>query len=100
MPEDIRLCPIDDDSDDLSSGVRSDPALEAQGWVRRHLVDPDRARESRELYESMGFEVLERTLSPEDFGQQCRDCASIICRSYILIYTRSSETESAESKPT
>lgn len=68
--------------------VRSDPALIAAGWVRRHLVDPDRASESVEIYESMGFEVLAHELTPEDFGPQCRECASIVCRSHVLIYTR------------
>lgn len=68
--------------------VRSDPALIAAGWVRRHLVDPDRARESVELYESMGFEVLAHELTPADFGPRCQECASIVCRSYVLIYTR------------
>lgn len=70
--------------------VRSDPALIAAGWVRRHLVDPDRARESVELYESMGFEVLAHELTPEDFGPQCQECASVVCRSHVLIYTRRS----------
>jgi hypothetical protein len=72
--------------------VRSDPALIAAGWVRRHLVDPDRARESVELYESMGFEVLVLQLTPDDFGPQCQECASIVCRSHVLIYTRKTQS--------
>lgn len=91
---DIRLCPLadmnDDDGDDGSIGltVRSDPELLAQGWQRRHLVDPDRAAESIELYTSLGFDVQARKLTPADFGPDCGQCASTICRSYVLIYTR------------
>lgn len=68
--------------------VKADPALVAEGWVRRHVVDPDRARESVELYRSMGYEVTVRPLIPEDFGPMCKECASAICRSLVLVYTR------------
>lgn len=68
--------------------VRADPALVAEGWVRRHVADPDRARESAELYRSMGYEVTVRKLTPEDFGPMCKECASAICRAHVLIYTR------------
>ncbi len=69
-------------------GVQTDPVLESEGWERRHLVGPDRAAESVELYESMGFEVLAKELSPPDMGDGCANCASVICASYVLIYTR------------
>ncbi len=68
--------------------IRSDPALIAEGWVRRHFVDPDRARESVELYTSMGYEVKVCKPAPEDFGPGCAECASVICRTHVLIYTR------------
>lgn len=71
-----------------SCSVPGDPALIAEGWVRRHLIGPDRVRESIEIYESLGYEVNAQTLAPEDFADQCKECASIICRSYVLIYTR------------
>ncbi len=69
-------------------GVQSNPALAAEGWERRHLVDPERAEESIELYESLGFEVLAQQLTEEDFSETCRECASAICRTYVLLHTR------------
>ncbi len=72
-----------------SSGpLRGNTALEAEGWERRYLADPDRAREAVELYSSMGFEVRAEKLEPADFGPQCGDCSQVVCRSYVLIYTR------------
>ena len=68
--------------------IRADPTLIAKGWVRRHFTDPDRARESVELYTSMGYEVKVCKPAPEDFEPQCAECASFICRSHVLIYTR------------
>lgn len=68
--------------------IAADPKLEAEGWVRRHLADPARAEEAMELYQSMGFEVHARQLTPDDFGPDCRACAVEVCSSYVLIYTR------------
>ena len=54
-------------ADDLSCGsgltdagysVQDHPDLVAQGWVRRFMAAPERAREATELYEAMGFEVM------------------------------------------
>lgn len=88
MRADINLMPQDDDGPPLELSTHGDPALEAAGWVRRHLVDPERAEETIELYESLGFEVMSRTPTPDDFGPKCRDCAAVACREYLLIYTR------------
>ena len=74
-------------ADDI--GVRTNSKLAVEGWERRSLVDPARAEEFIELYESLGFEVLAQTLTPEDFADSCRECASTsICRTYLLIHTR------------
>lgn len=72
----------------------ADRKLVAQGWVRRHLVDPDRAAESMDLYASLGFEVQARALAPDDFPPQCAQCASEACRSYVMIYTRRKQADS------
>jgi hypothetical protein len=80
-------CPADDDDFALPS-LAADSELAAAGWVRRNLADAARARESVELYESMGFEVKVRTLTPADFGPQCAHCASAACAACVLIYTR------------
>jgi hypothetical protein len=66
----------------------ADPKLLAEGWERRHLADAERARESVELYESMGYEVRAETLTPDDFGPRCAECAMAACRACVLIYTR------------
>lgn len=82
-------------SEELS--LFADPALLADGWVRRHLVDPSRAQESIDLYTAMGFEVKAQKLTPENLGSQCKDCAAIVCASYIMIYTR--KKPSADAAP-
>jgi hypothetical protein len=68
--------------------IPADPQLVSEGWERRYLADPDRAREAIDLYESLGYEVKAQKLTPDDFGPNCGDCASVVCKSYVLIYTR------------
>jgi hypothetical protein len=68
--------------------IPADPELIADGWERRHLADPDRAEEAVQLYSSLGFEVKCQKLTPADFGPDCGDCASVVCKTYVLIYTR------------
>ncbi len=69
-------------------GVAGDPLLLADGWTRRSLTAPDRVDEFRELYESMGLEVLAQSLAPADFGAKCKSCAVSACTSYVMLYTR------------
>jgi hypothetical protein len=73
---------------DGEHSILADPKLLADGWVRRHLADPDRAKEAIELYTSLGYEVKAQKLTPADLGPRCGDCSSVICSSYVLIYTR------------
>ena len=70
----------------------ADPKLIAEGWVRRHLADAQRAEESVELYRSMGYEVRIETITPDDFGPQCARCAVSVCRACVVIYTRRGES--------
>ncbi len=65
-----------------------DKRLLAAGWERRFLADPSRAEETIELYTSLGYEVRAENLTPADFGPQCGKCPKVVCRSYVLIYTR------------
>ncbi len=88
MPSESKSCPPDLKLRPDGSTVRADPKLLADGWVRRYLADPDRARESIELYASLGYEVRTEKLSPADFGAECQQCAAVLCHSYVLIYTR------------
>jgi hypothetical protein len=75
--------------------IQDDPPIDADGWVRRHLADPVRARESVELYESLGFEVMSRRLQPDDLGPECQACAASVCSSYVLIFTRVRHTDNS-----
>jgi hypothetical protein len=75
---------------ELSVGIDTagDPALLAEGWVRRNMVEPRRSEELIELYESLGLEVLVQAPEGSEFGEKCQACAVTACSSYILIYTR------------
>lgn len=68
-----------------------DAKLVAEGWERRHLADAERAAESVELYESLGYEVRVEPLTPDDFGPQCAECALAACHACVRIYTRRKE---------
>lgn len=102
MRPDFRLHPLPEPQPLRADGgefsIRSDPALLAEGWVRRHVVGPDRVEESMELYRSLGFEVKAVTLTPADFGPSCQSCAAEICGSYVLIYTRKADHPPGESR--
>ena len=69
-------------------GLRSDAALEAEGWVRRHLAEPARAEEAAAVYAEAGFEVRIEPLEPRNFAEGCQGCAAAVCSSYVVIYTR------------
>jgi hypothetical protein len=85
---DIHLIPQSEDGTPLELSIRANPALVAAGWTRRQLADPFRAKETTELYQSLGFEVKSCKPTPDDFGPKCKDCAEAACRAYVLIYTR------------
>jgi hypothetical protein len=65
-----------------------DPELVARGWQRRFMADPVRAKESIDLYESLGFEVRTEPIKPSELGEECTDCQLVVCFSYVTIYTR------------
>ncbi len=69
---------------------------EAGGWKRRHTVDVVRLQESIDLYQSIGFDVAVRYLTPEDFGVECQACEVKTNCSYVLIYTRRRTSGSPE----
>ncbi len=87
----LPLYPAGSDGDCTELTVAADPQLVAEGWVRRHLADPDRTAESIELYKAMGFEVMTQKLTPEDFGPGCSACAPVVGKTCVLIYTRTRE---------
>ncbi len=71
--------------------VAADPELLAQGWERRHMAATQQAKEAEKLYTSLGFEVRLESLSTTAFSEKCQSCASVVCRSYVLVYTRKIE---------
>ncbi len=69
-------------------GVLPNAALIADGWVRRYLADPNRAREAVQTYTEAGFEVLLEELEPRSFAASCSGCAATVCATYTVVYTR------------
>lgn len=88
MAANSRLRLADMQANPSEFSIPADPKLLAEGWIRRHLVDPLRAKESIELYTSLGYEVKAQTLTPADFGPQCGKCALVACGACVVIYTR------------
>lgn len=52
------------------------------------MADPERARESTEMYQSLGFEVLSEPVLPAELSEVCTDCQVAVCRLYVTLYTR------------
>ena len=63
--------------------------LIAAGWTRRFTAEEPRLSEMKDLYESLGLEVLATSATPEE-GQECADCLDIpgFEGRYKTIYTR------------
>ncbi len=91
MTPDFPPHPVDGDGEPNEASIAADPKLLAEGWVRRHLADPAHARESIELYTSMGYEVKTQKLTPSDLSPMCGRCALDVCKSCVLICTRRKE---------
>ena len=66
---------------------RRDDKLAEDGWVRRFTGSPPRLAETRELYESLGFEVLLDPLQPGELADECEGC-SLALTFFRVIYTR------------
>ena len=64
------------------------PRLVEEGWERRFMADPECARESTEMYQSLGFEVLSEPVLPAELSEVCTDCQVAVCRLYVTLYTR------------
>ena len=68
--------------------IKADQDLLQDGWERRFLADANRLEEAVQLYRSLGLEIKAEPLGPSDFGPDCQGCASDVCKTYVLIYTR------------
>ncbi|OGO69516.1 MAG: hypothetical protein A2Z37_18710 [Chloroflexi bacterium RBG_19FT_COMBO_62_14] len=67
---------------------RPDPRLLAQGWDHRFVAGGPRLKESLELYEALGLDVLAEPLPPESFPEECEGCQLAARLGFRMIYTR------------
>lgn len=72
----------------LRLNIMPDPQLLAQGWERRFIADPMRAKEAVQLYTDLGFEVLAEPVKENELSEECSDCKLIVSRLFVTIYTR------------
>jgi len=63
--------------------------LVEKGWIRRFTAEEPRLSEMKELYESLGLEVLVTSATFEE-ARECGDCFDIpeFEDKYMTIYTR------------
>lgn len=69
------------------------PRVPADGWERRFVADPERAREAAELYRQAGFEVRVEPGLPEELREECESCWLVKAGYFQVIYTRRAEQE-------
>lgn len=67
--------------------------LTDEGWVRRFTAEEPRVSEMKQVYESMGLEVLIVEGFPEE-SQQCTSCFDVeeFAHRYKTIYTKGDQT--------
>ena len=64
------------------------PPAPDEGWERRFVADPTRAREAVEVYTRAGFDVRAEPLTPEDLREECASCLLVQAGMFRVIYTR------------
>ena len=67
---------------------QADPALVAQGWVRRFITDGKRVQEAIDLYIDLGFEVHVEPLGEDELPESCEGCQILMLQIFRTIYTR------------
>jgi hypothetical protein len=67
--------------------------MPAEGWERRFVADPERAREAVELYRRAGFEVRVEPGLPEQLQNECESCWLVKAGYFQVIYTRRGQEE-------
>lgn len=72
----------------MNATLAPDAALVAAGWTQRFMTDPAHADDLVELYHRAGFEVTFHQPKPVDFDDRCGDCPAIVCKTYVMLYTR------------
>ena len=70
----------------------ANPQLEAAGWQRRYMADPNQVKDAIHLYAELGFEVHTEVIQPSELSTLCGSCGLATCRAYVTIYTRKTVT--------
>jgi len=81
------------------SRLQANPALLAEGWERRFVIEGARVAEYVRLYESLGFEVIAEPVHAEGAQDDCTDCRIIAFLEFRLIYTRAKQSNAARTPP-
>lgn len=81
----------------LSVMTKREEELAALGWEKRFVADEPRLSEMKELYESIGFEVILEPLPTKEEMAACAEsgctaCLDIDPARYRTIYTKPRET--------
>jgi hypothetical protein len=59
------------------------------GWEKRNVAEEPRLSELVELYNELGFEVVVKECSSDDFPDDgCKECIDSFAGRYKVIYTR------------
>jgi hypothetical protein len=72
--------------------------IEAEGWERRFIADPERVDEAVELYAQLGFEVHAEPVLASELGGDCNDCALVATCHFKTIYTRRTPAETRQNQ--
>jgi hypothetical protein len=91
-PNDAPECPPPSDRVEIALSPMLDfpanPQLEAEGWQRRYMADPNQVKDAIRLYTELGFEVHTEAIQPSELSSLCGSCGLATCRAYVTIYTR------------
>ena len=75
--------------------LEADPQRIADGWERRFIADPQRAKEATDLYTELGFEVCADPVRSDELGEDCEDCRLLAQLRFKTIYTRKMKKDGA-----
>jgi hypothetical protein len=62
--------------------------LKNEGWEKQFTYDEPRLSEAKELYESLGYEVLLEPATKEEISGDCTVCFEEDMDKYKTLYTR------------
>ncbi|KAA3601501.1 MAG: hypothetical protein DWQ06_07730 [Calditrichaeota bacterium] len=64
-----------------------DDHLIAKGWKKRYIADPRMAREAKDNYETLGYEVHFEPFDSENVEEECQGCRMVL-EKFVTVYTR------------